>query len=577
MAYHLRGIVLPDDEERDLYAVASRTSRNGADRSSATRNVCAAILASVLLTQMAAAMLLSASGDAPTIDEPAHLAAGTAYVFRHDLRLNPEHPPLVKVLAALPLRLAGINLPTPAQLRSEGQYTLGRRILYGMGNDPGHVMWLARLPMMGLTLGLALVVFAFARDLFGTWPALVALAVTTLDPNLIANGRLLTTDVAVTGFLLLTLWLLWRAANRARPWVLAAGIALGLGMASKYSALVAVPFVALVAFSSGWSTARPASRFRRLLEGLGWSLVVLVLALVTVWAVYLAIDPRLRFDGARLEATGALASVAERLPVPEAYRAGLEFAIASDQGGRDSYLLGEHYKRGRLDYYPLLLAIKTPVGTLALWAAALTAVLATRRRRELGMYLLLVPAALLLFAVQSDTNMGYRHILVVPVFLAVASAAVVTARRRREWVFASVLLLATALSVWRTFPAYLAYANEPAGGPANAYRLVTGSNVDWAQDLGRLAAYLQRNHPHDRVWLLYAGTALPSAYGIRANNLALVPPEQADGIVAASVTSMNGRWYATSRDFIRCGQRPLAQVGHSILVYRVKHPSCPAG
>src|SRR5216117_3478555 len=89
MAYHLRGIVLPDDEERDLNAVASRTSRNGADRSSATRNVCAAILASVLLTQMAAAMLLSASGDAPTIDEPAHLAAGTAYVFRHDLRLTP--------------------------------------------------------------------------------------------------------------------------------------------------------------------------------------------------------------------------------------------------------------------------------------------------------------------------------------------------------------------------------------------------------------------------------------------------------------------------------------------------------
>jgi len=534
----------------------------------------------VLLGQMALAMSLSSRGDTPTYDEPAGLAGGIAYTQQHDLRHNFEHPPLAKLLAALPVGHSGVELPSPAEFATEDQWELGRQILFDNGGGPDRVLWLARLPMMLLTLAFALVVYLFARDLFGAWAALVPLAVVTLDPNLVAHGRLVTTDVPVAGFLLLTLWLLARASRAPSPWgpLVAVGAAYGLALASKYSALVLVPVVVLLAFLVG--TRAPGSWLRRGARGALAAALVVAAGLAIVWGVYLAVDPGLRFSIEQPQAPGALASIARLLPVPKPYRAGVEFQIIADESRRPAFLFGRHYDGGLPAYYPALLAVKNPLGTLALWAlSALVALRSPRRRdlmlRDLMLFVLLPAAWILGVGMQSNTNIGYRHILLVPLLLAVATGTVAATGHRawatghRAWTVAVLgLLLATAMSTWRAHPFYLSYVNEAFGGPAHAHALLSDSNVDWGQDAARLARYLQEHHPDGQVWLLWSSSVPPAEYGIRARDLCTIPPREVRGVVVASVTALNSI-YGAKFDFLRLGYRPVAEIGHSILVYDV--------
>ena len=546
------------------------------DRIALRSPIAATAIVVFLLGQMAVAMSLSSRGDTATYDEPAGLAAGIAYTNQHDLRLNYEHPPLAKILAALPVAHSGVRLPSTAEFGAGDQWELGRRVLFDNGAGPGGVLWLARLPMMLLTLAFALVVYAFARDLFGAWAALVPLAVVTLDPNLVAHGRLVTTDVPVAGFLLLTLWLLARASRAPSPWglLVAGGAAYGLALASKYSALVLAPVVVLLAFLVGTRASRPW--LRRLARGALAAALVVAAGLAIVWGVYLAVDPGLRFSVEQPQAPGVLASIARLLPVPKPYRAGVEFQIIADKSRRPAFLFGRHYDGGLPVYYPALLAVKNPLGTLALWALSALVALRSPRRRDLVLFVLLPAAWVLGVGMQSNTNIGYRHILLVPLVLAVATGTV-AATGRRAWTMAVlVLLLATAVSTWRAHPFYLSYVNEVFGGPAHAHALLSDSNVDWGQDAARLGRYLREHHLDGRVSLLWSSSVPPAEYGIRARDLCTIPPGEVRGVVVASVTALNSI-YGAKFDFLRLGYRPVAEVGRSILVYDVDGSGPPRG
>jgi 4-amino-4-deoxy-L-arabinose transferase-like glycosyltransferase len=567
-----------------------------------------AAAAALLLAQFAAAMAWASKGDAPTYDEPAHLAAGASYLTTRDLRLNFEHPPLVKALAAVPLVAARVRLPSRAELAAGEQNRLGHRLLYELGNNPGRVLLLGRLPMMGLAALLALAVFGFATDLFGARAALVPLALVTLDPNLVAHGRLVATDVGVTLFLLVTAWMLYRAA-RWRPaiWVAAAGVAFGLALGCKYSALLAAPVVAALASAAGWAQAsrrvrghQVPSALRRAAAAAGAAAVVGGLALVTVWAVYLAIDPHLGGAPKRIQVAGPLAALADLLPLPATYRAGLRFVLYYDQVERPAYLLGQRYAGGRADFYPVVLALKTPLGALAAWA--LTFVLALvglawphqgGRARHAGTVaavagFVLAPAAwLLLLAVTSGTNIGLRHVLLVPVAAAVACGLLgADWRPARPWprlarnlgsipaVLAVVLVAATGVSSWRAEPHPLAYVNEAFGGPGQGWRLVADSNLDWGQDLARAAAW-ERARPDrldDPVWLLYFGTGDPEAYGLEAIRLApasrTVRPERVRGTVLVSASAL-ALYDTPLTQRLRAEGTQVGQIGHSILVYQL--------
>jgi hypothetical protein len=164
-------------------------------------------------------------------------------------------------------------------------------------------------------------------------------------------------------------------------------------------------------------------------------------------------------------------------------------------------------------------------------------------------------------------NYGSRYAIFLPVFLAVAAAAVVTLRWRWARITAAALVTFVAVSSVRTFPYYLPYSNEAFGGPAKTHLRLHDSNVDWGQDLGRVADRLRERYPGEPVWLLYKGAGVPAAYGIDAKDPRGVPPAEVRGLLVVSDSTIAGATGRT-RALIAGSGAPIDSVGHSISIYR---------
>lgn len=523
------------------------------------------LLVPVLLGQMAFAMVTAAREQTPTIDEPVYVAAAADLLRARELRLNPEHPPLGKLLIAAGVAVARPSVPayTPDQTEA------GRRLLYESGNDAWRVMLWARLPVIALTLGLGLVVFAFARDLAGLPGATAALALYCFSPDLIAHGALATLDMPATAFTLVSAWLLWRARLRPRRYLPLAGAAAGAALATKMSVLPLVPVLLGLA---AWSVLRHDSpgtpARRRAARAAAGAAVVGVVAVAVVWLTYLVVDPSLRWTP-RVpvpEASGVRAWLVEPLPFPEAYRDGLRIQFWLEGRQWEGFLFGRVHSGGLWYYLPAALLVKTPLGLLALGAAGTTALLAVRRLRPAAPYVLLPAAVTLLAAMPGARTFGTRYVLIVPVCLAVAAAVLLVPRRRGlSWAVAA-LALWTAVSSLRAFPFHLPYANEAFGGPDATHRHLHDAAVDWGQDLGRLAERLRERRSPRPVWLVYKGSGVPSWYGIDAADPLRVPPERVRGLLVVSdsaAAKADGRLAALLKD-----STPVEHVGYSITIYR---------
>lgn len=518
----------------------------------------------VLLGQMAVAMVYAAARQTPTIDEPVYVGTAVVYFQEHSLRYNPEHPPLGKLILAAGLVFGETRLDTTGFEGDQG--ALGRRLLYESGNDPWRLMLLARLPVIALTLLFGLVVFAFARELVGPLGGVLALALYAFSPDLIAHGSLATPDVPVAGFLLTSVWLVWRA--RRRPWLYLplAAAALGAALATKMNALAALPvvlaFVALSLWRAGQQPLRTVAVMAGAVVGVGLA------AVAVVWLVYLVVDPSLAWTPPPEARSlgGRRYELVEWLPFPEPYRDGMRIQFRFERGTWSGYLFGQTYEGGRWYYLPAALLVKTPLGALALWVAGAVAMLAVRRLRPAALYVLVPPAALFAVATTGTRNFGTRYVVFLPMFLAVAAAAVVALRWRKAHLVAAALVVFAAVSSLRTFPYYLPYSNEAFGGPAQTYRHLHDSNVDWGQDLGRLAHHLREKYPGEKVWLVYKGSGVPSYYGIDAADPLTVPPERVSGllVVSNSALAKGERNLPALVD----GSQRIDDVGHSITIFR---------
>jgi hypothetical protein len=517
------------------------------------------VLVALLLAEMAFAMVSTAIAQTPTVDEPVYVGAATVYVQQHSLKYNVEHPPLGKLIVAAGLVFAHPHLD-PAFTGSQGD--LGRHLLYESGNDPARLMLLARLPMILLTLLFGLVVFAFARDLAGTAGGLVALALFTFTPDIIANGSLATLDVPTAGFLLTSVWLLWRARRRPLRYLPLAGLALGAAVATKMSALPALPVLLALAVVSGWCATR------RLPYAIGMALGVGLIAVGVVWASYLAVDPRLRWAAPPdlPVVPGIRAALTGWLPLPRPYRDGMLVQFNFENTTWGGFLLGRPYYGSRWYYLPVALLVKSPLGAIVLWLAGAVVVVGVRSLRAAAPYLLGPPALLLAVSLNEARNLGVRYAIVVPMFLSVAAGGAVLLRWRWAHVATAALVLFVAVSSVRVYPYYLTYSNEAFGGPSKTYLRLHDSNVDWGQDLGRLADRLHERYPGERVWLVYKGSGVPAHYGIDAADPLTAPPEQVHGLLVVSDSSID-RADAQLASLIASSTR-IDEVGHSITIYR---------
>jgi 4-amino-4-deoxy-L-arabinose transferase-like glycosyltransferase len=467
-----------------------RTVRSVASRPSPTF-LCAALLAACFLLQaFTASRRLSL-----TWDEPTFFASGYSYLTKRDYRMNPEAPPLMQQLTALPLLALPIEPPDaedPDWIAGE-QVGYARTFVYASGVAPATIALAARLPVMLLGAGLVLAIFQFGRRLYGDGPALFATAIAAFSPDLLAHSELATTDLGCAALGFLAVWALWSAlrGQRVRDWALA-GAVTGLALLAKFTSLLLGP-VFLVLVAVRLARGEPRAPLGATLRGLA---VLGVVCVAVVGAGYdLSFDPSRYLDG--------LSTVYQK--VAEGYR---------------FYLLGEVSAEPWWHYYLVAFALKTPLGALALLAVALGALLwrAGPAQRDAALFLLVPVAAVFLASCFDRVNLGVRRVLPAVPFLILFTAQALAGLERKSWARHLVLGLGAAAVVEgaAVFPNHLSFFNLAAGGPARGPYLLDDSNVDWGQGLVQLAEW-QRRHPEATpLRLLYFGSALPEAWGVRA-------------------------------------------------------------
>jgi tetratricopeptide (TPR) repeat protein len=537
-----------------------------------------------LLFLLALQLVFSVRRNSITWDEDDHIYAGYMSWKHADFGLNPEHPPLVKMLAALPLLRLPLKMPEMQDRFFKLQGFLGGKDFL-FKNDADSMLFRARMAASLLTLLLALLVFLAAQEMFGTGAAFIALSLLVFDPNLLAHGALVGTDVGLSCFMFASLYAFYRYVKAPSPWrLVVVGIATGLALASKHTGILVFPMLFLLAICevAGRGHVRedaPEDRERvsgderskpRVQQAIRLSVALVVVSIIAVavlWAFYgfryqarpegLQLDPPLAdflHQLSRPREARLLADVAQWRLLPESYIYGLaDVRIMSDF--YTSFLLGEIYPHGVWFYFPVAIAIKSSLTFLVLLVLAVAA-LATRQLafgREV-LFLTIPPLFYLLIAMGAGMNIGVRHILPMYMFLTVllAGAAWAFIKRDRRWAYAIALVLVfQAVSSARTFPVYLAYSNELWGGPSNTYKYLSDSNSDWGQQLKATKQYLD-GRGIKNCWFVYFAEGVVDSryYGIPCKPLPTMDtlwvnepmevPAAIDGPVLVSAGDLSG-------------------------------------
>jgi hypothetical protein len=507
----------------------------------------AAVLSLLLI--MAAEIVFSVRGESLSWDEGDHIFAGYMSLKTHDYGLNPEHPPLVKMVAALPLLPMALRVP-PLQGRyfKDEAYYDGREMIFHNGPSDGgrytanSIIFRARMGVMAFVLLLALLTFLAGREMFGTAAGLIAMTMVAFEPTILTNGPFVTTDATVSCFFLAGIYSLYRWVKvPSLLRLLTVGLACGLALAAKHSAILLLPMLfALLAVelvgrciplrrsTSGATLLRACGLHA--LKLLGGLAAIMAIAILVLWAFYgfryaarpagLHLDPDLAtsVQGLKsLEAQGILFFARYHL-LPESYLYGLA-DVRQMGNAMPSYIFGKVYGHGVWFYFPVAMAIKLTLGMIGLLGIAAAALLTGRLRLTREIYFLAVPAAIYLAVViVSPLNIGIRHILPTMAFLILLAAggACAMARNSKTWRYAvAALVAAHCLSSLMAFPTYMAYANEAWGGSSQTHRYLTDSNTDWGQQLKAVKIYVDQHNIHE-CWFAYfvSPFILPSDYGI---------------------------------------------------------------
>jgi hypothetical protein len=552
----------------------------------------------VLLAVQAAQVAFIVHRESLTWDEGDHMFAGYMMWHTGDYGLNPEHPPLVKLLATLPL--LGENLWIPP-LRGRDfkadAYLGGRDWLARNDGASQRLVLRMRLAAGLLALALTLLIFFATREWFGTPAALIALTLAVFDPNLLAHSALVTTDMGVSFFFLASIYAFYRYVEHpSLVRLLLAGLAAGLLLATKHSGILLAPMLLLL---MGWEIATaPVGTRKRLALRLGGAFAaIVVIGVAVLWAFYgfryaarpagfalstsLAdyVAPLSHFDAA------AVMAIAHLHLLPESYLMGLVDVKRMAQF-YPTFVFGRVYSHGQWWYFPAVILIKTTIGMLGLLALTAFAILTGRLRKGRELAYLLLPAAFYLaVAMVSGMNIGARHILPLYAMAAILAggglAALIAQNRRWAWVGA-VLVLMHIGSALAVFPNDMAYANEAWGGPKNLHNLLSDANVDWAQQLYQVKDWQDR-HPGEECWFAYFAYPEidPAVYGIRCRHLPtldtfwldgsdLVPPV-IEGNVLISAGDLSGCEWPSSRFnpyTVFQSLKPDEIIDDSVLVYR---------
>lgn len=608
----------------------------------------------------------------PTIDEVIHLPAGITYWQTGRFGLYHHNPPLIKMVAALPvIGMRGVEVPYEAPSWSnEPQNKAQFAHEFQQLNAPNYFELFARsrliMPLFSVLGGL--VIFVWSSRLYGPGGGLLSLALWSFCPNILAHCRLVTTDVGSASFGVFATYLFWRWLKRP-TWLRAVIVGIGLGLAqlSKFSMILLYGLWPLLGVLSLFLESERGQIARRAVQGVVQGLVIFAISVAVINIGYgfegtgnplgkfeflsqsltrpvppgmwrpTGSDPLInavhqhrinRFRGTWLESLP--------VPFPKHYVLGFDDQKFEAEGvpakildpksdsdeikGYPVYLNGQLSQKSWWYYYLLTLVYKVPEGTWALFLASLVVLFTSKRSRaswfDEGTVLALPVVVIFVMSVLTNINLGLRYVLPSFPFVFIAMGKVVpwaaglvtTGRRRAAVAFVGASLVATLAATLTITPHYLAYFNWVSGGPSNGSSHLIDSNIDWGQDLVGLRRWLQTHAPDERVGLAYFGQINPNIFLFRNEGgfpWFLPPPRPGSidprelppryhgtlegtkfepGLYAVSASLLRGLpWRVYDEELPRWAPRsvweegfsyfqdlkPIDQIGHSILIYRV--------
>jgi hypothetical protein len=532
----------------------------------------------------------------PTIDEVIHLPAGLTYWQKGTFRLYHHNPPLVKLVAALPLLNANLAVDYTRDSWKEppNKAAFAHEFMENNAKVYFELFTRARVWMPLFSIIGGLVVFFWSRALYGNLGGLLSLALWVLCPNVLAHTRLVTTDMGATSLGVLATFVFWLYLKRPSWWLAVfAGVCLGLAQLTKFSLLILYGLLPVLVVLK--LILEPSAR-RMLLRLVAQLVLMVVLSVLVIDVGYgfegvglplgdfeftcqtltVPVPPGMArphspddlLDGAwqyrvnRFRRT-PLASLP--VPFPKHYLLGFDAQKLEAEGiprkflrkgppgpdgdvidGYPVYLDGTLSQTSWWYYYLLTLVYKVPEGTWLLVVGSLVvmALSPSSRASAFDETAVLIVPVLVLFVMSTLTNinLGLRYVL--PIFPYVF----ISAGKLAPWslgltrwgprIAASVgivaALSATAAATFSIHPHYLAYFNLVSGGPSRGSRHLIDSNIDWGQDLVNLRKWLDRNAPGERIGLAYFGQINPRIFEARGEGFEWFLPPPRPGTMQAA-------------------------------------------
>lgn len=572
------------------------------------------IVQSILLISLAVT-------DGQTIDEATHLSSGASYLTTGDFKLNPEHPPLVKLLSGSSALLASPQVPTDDPSWNSGnQWDFGRAFLYHNTVSADTLLFLGRLPTILLTVILTIAVVLITRVLLGPTASMVSLILVTLEPTILAHGHYVTTDVPFTLFFFLSIAYFWWAfQTRSLLAAVMTGIWIALAHVTKFSAVTLWPILIVTGGVFVLSAENMRTALRVLARIMGISIGITVLAVLLVYGFTTRTaysDPTVRGFyadpetqassipfGSLLADTSGIGGIlrwgAEAVPIPAFdYFRGLADVAVHNYNGHTSYLLGEQRTKGWWYYFPVALFAKLPAAlfTLSIIGLFLGLRLLMRQERQvprdiaqsflehtrarirrvpLTVFAFGIPPLLyLLMSLGSHINLGVRHVLPVVPFLIILGSLPFSVRPQTYakiyQAAVSGMLLLFVIGVGIQAPYFTSYFSEFVGGWKQGPTYLLDSNFDWGQDTARLKHALATEHFPEPIAFSYFGSVDIPAYMQRG--FSRVPTDgdvQTEGIpTGGTIIISAGNYFSFDSPYQWLRKQPITQiVGTTLYVF----------
>ena len=588
--------------------------------------IVAVILAIILIVSVSVSL-----GDAAIMDEVAHIPSGYSYVKYQDFRLNPEHPPLLKDLAGIPLQFLNVTFPTDEKFwttDANGQWEAGRRFLYFPGNDTEAIVFWSRFPIILIALALGFVIFKWAKELFGVKAGLLALTLYALDPNILGHNHYVTTDLGIAAFCVFAFYFFTKyLKNPNWKTIIFAGIFLGLAALAKYSSVLLFPIMGLslilyalfrkekLGFSFLGSGKIKRFWLQKLYFYIATFIVILAIHGLLIGIVYefnlfkmptekihQLIDTQLGGNTKQL-VSPYLHKMADNsvLRPYSQYLIGFFMVFGRVAGGNTTYFFGEVTNQSFRAYFPMVFLIKEPLSILILLIFSIAIGLVMMLKNNLPDFpkkiwlnvknylsgniaefsMLSFIALYAYISITGNLNIGFRHLFPILPFMYILIAKEATVfgsriaknYRKYFWSIISILIFWLAAETAFAYPSYLAYFNQTVGGSKNGYKYVTDSNVDWGQDLKRLAKFVDDNNIQKIRVDYFGGGDVKHYLGDKAT-MWYSALGQEPGWYAISATFLqNSLYYKITEgtpDYEWLRERtPTADIGGSILIYKI--------